>query len=371
MQMRSEDFYEVMHGDRRVASINRTGHCKIYEKTFMPYNLYLEEEEDIDSLVGNVTNFNYWCATRVLTLDRKYAKEILNSIGMLQAVTDRERAKIALSYRCTSLTDIYWVRLGGEQVTFSKVNLYENHLSNTFIDIALRGRQYTVQNECLARDLATNGCYPKAWKRTDEGFALLKDGGDGAVERELLASRICRCFDVSQVLYEPDVFDGEKVTVSENMTSKEYSIASMESLEIYLQNCDKNPREYILNLDGYQYYMMNILDYLIGNTDRHWGNWGVLVDNATNQPVCLHKLMDFNQAFHAYESMEGANCQTAFGRHLTQKEAAIEAVHEVGLNQMKEVPTEVFEELPEYEEMFRKRLELLKKEQDGICSCNS
>lgn len=22
------------------------------------------------------------------------------------------------------------------------------------------------------------------------------------------------------------------------------------------------------------YYMMNIVDYLVGNTDRHWGNWG-------------------------------------------------------------------------------------------------
>ena len=31
--------------------------------SFMPYNLYLEEEEDIDTLVSNVTNFNYWCAT--------------------------------------------------------------------------------------------------------------------------------------------------------------------------------------------------------------------------------------------------------------------------------------------------------------------
>ena len=26
--------------------------------------------------------------------------------------------------------------------------------------------------------------------------------------------------------------------------------------------------------------MMNILDYLVGNTDRHWENWGLLVDNA-------------------------------------------------------------------------------------------
>ena len=40
--------------------------------------------------------------------------------------------------------------------------------------------------------------------------------------------------------------------------------------------------------------MMNILDYLVGNTDRHWENWGLLVDNETNRPIRLHDLMDFN-----------------------------------------------------------------------------
>ena len=102
--------YEIMHMDRKVARIDESGHCKIYFKSFMPYNLYFEEADDIDTYVNNITNFNYWCATRVLTLDRTYAKEILNSIGMLQAVTDKERAKIALSYRCASITDVFWVR---------------------------------------------------------------------------------------------------------------------------------------------------------------------------------------------------------------------------------------------------------------------
>lgn len=77
--------YEIMHMDRKVARIDESGHCKIYFKSFMPYNLYFEEADDIDTYVNNITNFNYWCATRVLTLDRTYAKEILNSIGMLQS----------------------------------------------------------------------------------------------------------------------------------------------------------------------------------------------------------------------------------------------------------------------------------------------
>jgi hypothetical protein len=61
----------------------------------------------------------------------------------------------------------------------------------------------TVTNaHLLANDLSTGGCYPKAWVRREDGFYLYKDGGQDAVEREVLASKICRCFDCHQVLYE-------------------------------------------------------------------------------------------------------------------------------------------------------------------------
>ena len=48
--------YEIMHGDRKVAQIDQYGHSKIYFESFMPYNLYLEDEDDndIDTLVNNL-----------------------------------------------------------------------------------------------------------------------------------------------------------------------------------------------------------------------------------------------------------------------------------------------------------------------------
>lgn len=106
--------------------------------------------------------------------------------------------------------------------------------------------------------------------------------------------------------------------------------------------------------------MMNILDYLIGNTDRHWGNWGFLVDNRTNRPVCLHPLMDFNQAFQAYDRPEGANCQTVFPLHATQQEAALSAVSQVGLNQLREVDEAWFGSDQKKSQMFFQRLAFLK-----------
>lgn len=348
-----------MHGDRLAAQTDLKGHCRIFEAEFMPWDLYLEEAEDLDTLINNVTNFYHWCAGRVLTLDRQYAKEILNSIGAVQSSTDKDRAEIALSYRCVSLTDIFWVREKGDTATFDEINLYDNHLSNAFVDVSLRGRQMTANNHELARDLSTNGCFPKAWVRQEDGFYLYKDGGQEAVENEILASRICQCFDCNQVIYTEGVYEGEKVSVSRLMTSKDRSIIPISAWQIYAMNQDLNWREEILKLDAYHYHMMNILDYLIGNTDRHWGNWGLLNDNMTNKPISLHPLMDFNRAFQAYTDLDGAGCLPEFPRRVTQREAALEAVKKTGLNQIKEIRKEWFGERQYLFEMLEERRRLL------------
>lgn len=333
------DKYVIMHGERPAAEISPAGFCSIYDEERLPYDLYLEETDhnDIDLQIQNLDNFYHWCASRVLTLDRKYAKEILNSIGQPQALTDRDRAGIALSYHCLSLTDIFWIRTSSESVLFKKLNLFENHLETAFIDVCLRGKQMTISNSHLiADDLSTSGLFPKAWIRDDEGFRLYKDGSLQAVENELLASRICQCFRVRQVIYRQRIYDGQPVTESRLITSPERSLVTWEAFSIYALNHDIDAGSYLLELDGYSYYMMNILDYLTGNTDRHWANWGFLIDNSSNRPLRLYDLMDFNHTFEAYDSPEGAPClpeRNAFGRSMTQQEAAREAVRQIGLNQ--------------------------------------
>ena len=86
---------------------------------------------------------------------------------------------------------------------------------------------------------------------------------------------------------------------------------------------------------------MNILDYLVGNIDRHPENWGFLVDNETNDYISLYPIMDFNQSFGCYDTLEGANCQTVYPERKTQREAAIEAVGYIGLPQIKEIDPDI------------------------------
>ena len=118
-----------------------------------------------------------------------------------------------------------------------------------------------------------------------------------------------------------------------------------------------NKMDFVLKKDRYSYYMMNVVDYLVGNVDRHWGNWGFYVDNQTNKIGKLYPLMDFNKAFLSYETVDGALCQTT-DRKISQKQAAIEAVEKVGLNQLKEVDRNWFKD-KKTADMFFARLEIL------------
>lgn len=355
--------FELMHKETVVAQVLLNGRVQIYEEKFMPYDLYLDEddENDIDILINNLGNFYHWCASRVLSLDRKYAKDILNSIGVIQAVTDKDRANISLSYHCVSLTDVYWVREAGEKITFVELNLYDNPLNEAIVELSLKGRQMTVTNEELAPDLSTKGCFPKAWIRREDGFLLLKDGDEQAVRRELLASQICQCFDIPQVTYSEYVYDGEPVTKSRIITSKDVSMVSKMAFDIYACNHDLDTLEICKQIDPVTYYGMNILDYLTGNTDRHPENWGFLIDNRNNEYISLYPLMDFNQCFLSYDNLDGARCQTVFPRVLSQREAAIEAVKAIGLRQVKEMDTNQFGDMKKEAEMFQQRLKELKK----------
>ena len=367
--------YAVMHLDRHVATIRSDGSCTIYHQRFMPYNLYLEkaDETDLHTRMNNLNNFYYWAATRLLTLDRKYAKEILNSLGMKQAVTDKDRAEIAISYHALCLTDVYWVRELRESVSYEQINLYNHSLSDAFVDVSLRGHALTAENAELihqgdsAGDLSTLGLAPKAWIRRDGKFWLLKDGDIAEVKAELIASQIIRCFDIDQVLYEPWEYHGQPVSRSPLLTSIERSIVPMEYVEIYAVNRGKDAHEMALMYDPEGYHRMNIVDYLTGNTDRHWGNWGFWADNKNNKLGKLHSLMDFNRCFRSYDSLEGARCLTAT-KNMSQKDAAIMGVQAVGLGLIRPLPENLEAFFGEINRIFRMRLDLMFKQRlDILC----
>lgn len=119
-------------------------------------------------MINNINNFNHWCVSRVLSLNRKYAKELLNSAGAAQAVTDKDRADIALSYHCVSLTDVYWVKKEDENITFAKLNLYDHPLNDAIVELSLKGRPMTVTRFVHERLFSKSMDQEKTWVQVIE-----------------------------------------------------------------------------------------------------------------------------------------------------------------------------------------------------------
>jgi len=60
-----------------------------------------------------------------------------------------------------------------------------------------------------------------------------------------------------------------------------------------------------------------------------------------------------------FSTLDGANCLTVGKRHLSQREAAIEAVDKIGRNQLCDIEKELFLEYREQLKIFGKRKNVL------------
>lgn len=367
----------LMYGERQVATIRADGSCFVHLPRFMPFNLRLKEtDDDENAQTENLNRFYYWCATRPLTLKRASARDFLFSHGLLQASTDAERAEITLACHGMCLMDVFWLRKPEDTESFDRINLFDQPLSGEYTDVVLRDRGMIEKNTGLVLCADSEGVptawsdTPNVWIRQDGDIWLLKAGLPAEVEAELVASRIVRCFDVEQVLYEPAERQGRQVSRCRLITTKERGIISAGDALEYLARTGTSMGELLGGSNEYGYHMMNIIDYLIGNTDRNLRNWGFWVDHDEHVPGRLYPLMDFNRSFRSYESLEGDMCFTMKGR--TQKDAAIRGVQAVGLNQIRKLPEDLpalFSKLNElsgmrFDIMFRKRLDVLRQ---SIC----
>lgn len=281
--------YILMLKDTKVCHINRcTGKVKMYNKNLLPFDIYLEYDEYAD-LQNNITVFNWWCAHRLLSIDREHAKVILNACGIKQATTDKDRADIAIEYNCLSLKDFYWVKTVDDTSTWKQVNLFDNSLSNAVVDIALQGKNLALTNNYLiASDLTTDGIFPKAWYRKDKTFYLYKGDKNDSVNKEVRASKILQQLGFDVLNYEKSSFDNSNVAVSKCFTSKDIGYVTAGDMS---QNYD-------IDTKCYEYDMMNLCDYLVGNSDRHQDNWGYLF-NYNREIIGFAPIFDFNHAFEA------------------------------------------------------------------------
>ena len=245
-----------------------------------------------------------WLKRRTIPGNRAYVQNFLARLGL----NEKDTKGIIDFCKGLSLNDCYWVvdeNFGG---SFASCNLYDNRFSNTLAHIAFTGYG-SFQKSSLrsSPEFTTNGMLAKCWRRVDGKIVLYKSGTEGFANSgnepycEYYAWEVAEAMGVDAVRYGLSRWKGRLCSTCELFTSKEYSFMPVGS--IVKEGGIKAVIEYYRSLGGRYYDAfadMIVFDAVILNTDRHFGNFGFMVDNGRNEICAPAPLFDHGLSLLTY-----------------------------------------------------------------------
>lgn len=280
----------------------------VYEenRSFLPLNLTVSED-----------GVERWLRHRTIPKNRAYVDALLSKVGLS---LNRPLGIIAAN-KGLSLNDCFWVDAEGSGDTFEKVNLYDNRFSQVLAAIAFTGYGSSIRTSLAScPEFSTNGMLPKCWRRQNRKIYLYKGGTSGFSNlgfepySELYDYQVAQAMGVNAIRYTLTK-DLKKTLCSkcELFTSKEYSYipigqlvskGGMKAIFEYYQTLGQN---FVDALED-----MLVFDAIICNTDRHYGNFGVLVDNKTNTIAAPAPLFDHGNSLFSLGGTDLWDNQKAF-----------------------------------------------------------
>lgn len=260
-----------------------------------------------------------WIRHRTIPKNRAYVHTFLAKCGLN---INRPMNIISVS-KGLSLNDCYWIVEEGFEGSFDKYNLYDNRFSQILAMIAFTGYGSSLRSSLAScPEFTTNGMLPKCWRRVDGKVSLYKGGTMGANNTgnepysEFYASQIARVMGVNAIEYKLSKWKGELCSTCELFTSKEYSfvpvgrIVTSGGLKAVREYYEKLGEKYVKALDE-----MIVFDAIISNTDRHFGNFGFLVDNKTNEIVAPAPLFDHGNSLFNFAGRDSLSNYDAFEQY--------------------------------------------------------
>lgn len=245
-----------------------------------------------------------WLKQRTIPKNRAYVNSFLSKCGLH---INRPMNIIRVS-KGLSLNDCYWVVEEGFNGTFEKYNLYDNRFSQLLAMIAFTGYGSSVRTSLVScPEFTTNGMLPKCWRRVNGTIRLYKGGTSGASNTgcepysEYYAAQIAETMGINSVSYNLSKWKGELCSVCDLFTNKAYSYLPIGRM--VTAGGMEAVREYYGQLGGEYVEALNamlVFDAVIFNTDRHFGNFGFMVNNKTNKITASAPLFDHGNALFNY-----------------------------------------------------------------------
>jgi hypothetical protein len=238
-----------------------------------------------------------WLRHRTIPKNRAYVDSLLSAMGLSP---NRPMDIIRLS-KGLSLNDCYWVTEEGFDGSFEQCNLFDNRFSRILGQIAFTGHGSAHRPGGISSspEFTTNGMLPKCWRREKGVIRLYKGGTEGASNTgfepysEFYAAQIAQILRIHAIPYHLSKWKGRLCSTCELFTSKHLSympigrLVTRGGMEAVRKFYETLGEEFVKALND-----MIVFDALIYNVDRHFGNFGLLIDSKTNRIVAPAPLFD-------------------------------------------------------------------------------
>ena len=310
--------YELKHFDTTLVRFSATEDTNTPEINILWMN---EVKKDLFPLDLELTEEGIakWLKHRTIPKNRAYVHNFLSKCGLN---INRPMTIIKVS-KGLSLNDCYWVVEEGFEGTYDKFNLYDNRFSQVLALIAFTGYGSSIRTSLAScPEFTTNGMLPKCWRRKDGKIILYKGGTSGASNTgnepysEYYAAQVAKALGVNAIEYGLSQWKGELCSTCELFTSKEYSflpvgrVVTSGGMNAVKEYYEKLGQTFVDALND-----MIVLDAIIVNTDRHFGNFGFMVDNKTNKIVAPAPLFDHGNALLNFAGRDDLESEKALNEY--------------------------------------------------------
>lgn len=233
---------------------------------------------------GDVLALGRWWDRRSIPASRSGLQRLLSSVGLSDA-----RALPSRSYGL-SLSDQYWIRPEGEDVSWEDVNFFDNGFSDDVGRVLFGMDVVQGEMDLLSPDNTSEGNLAKRWQDVGGCFMLLKGGllpFRQEQVNEVVATMILDSMGVDNARYDLVWEDGLPFSRCEDFVDRDTELVTM----AYIMYASR------WNVDGYGTCVSGcaemgvdivpfldrliVADYLIANEDRHLYNFGMIRDASS------------------------------------------------------------------------------------------
>lgn len=307
----------IMSEDRVVARVH-DNRREVIDPTHCP--LYLQKYDDVEG----------WLTRRAIDVHRTNSRLLRKALRL----APNDDLAAVLRVHGATITDAYWFRAEGEQLTYKQVQFQKD---NPFSRLALRGdpdsfRQGTAQ--AVTPELTNTGSYEKCWEYRDGAWWMLKSGTELEQFSELFIYHLGRLMGLPMAHYERDGNYIRSKDFTEGWYDFEPAYAIMLDEEDYGENY-RNIKA-LCPKAAMQYVGMVYLDSLVFNMDRHTNNYGFLRDRQTGKVLGLAPLFDHNIAlvsrgYPSSASQKGGMLSSLFVELIREEPAALSDLYALEL----------------------------------------